>query len=133
MPVPWWERQPVAGTICVRLLYHTWAALAARTMMPATRLVTDGASLKHTHTHATANGVSSVLINAFSVANTIRPPIVSSMTPRPNWVVPIGTASADRSRRHRAGRRTARRYPAVALMMISLTVTRSLEATVSER
>jgi hypothetical protein len=67
MPVAWCERQPVAGTICDRLLYQTWAAMAVRTIMPPTRLVTDGASLKHTHTHATANGVSSVLINAFEM------------------------------------------------------------------
>jgi hypothetical protein len=30
------------------------------------RLVTDGTSLKHTLSHATASGVSNVLINAFS-------------------------------------------------------------------
>ena len=37
------------------------------TMMPPTKLVMDGASLKQTQTHPTASGVSSVLISAFSV------------------------------------------------------------------
>jgi hypothetical protein len=55
MPLAWCERQHVAGTICDPLLYQTWVAMAARTMMPPTRRVTDGASLKHTHTYATAN------------------------------------------------------------------------------
>jgi hypothetical protein len=41
------------------------------TIMPPAKLAMDGASLKQTHTHATASGVSNVLISAFSVAGTI--------------------------------------------------------------
>jgi hypothetical protein len=42
-----------------------------RWFMPPAKLATDGTSLKQTHTQPTASGVSSVLISAFSVAETI--------------------------------------------------------------
>jgi hypothetical protein len=41
------------------------------TIMPPVKLAADGTSLKQAHTQATANGVSTVLISAFSVAETI--------------------------------------------------------------
>ena len=62
----------VAATASLdRLLCHTCPTTAAMTIMPPAKLATDGASLKQTHTQATASGVSSVLISAFSVAETI--------------------------------------------------------------
>ena len=69
-------------------------ATAARTMTPPTKLVTEGVSAKDSHTQAMASGVSSVLSSAFSVADTIWPPTVSSTRPSPNCVVPNRNRSA---------------------------------------
>ena len=82
-----WANAAVASALD-RLLCQTCAATAAITMMPPAKLMIVGTSPKHTQIHATARGVSSVLINAFSVADIIWPPIVSSMRPRPNCMVP---------------------------------------------
>jgi hypothetical protein len=60
-------RHPVAGISLDRLLSQTCPTTAVITMMPPAKLAIDGASLKQTHTPATASGVSSVLIRAFSV------------------------------------------------------------------
>ena len=94
------------------------------TTVPPMKLVTDGTSLKHTHTHAIASGASSVLINAFSVADTIWPPIVSSMRPRPNWVAPnrtsfsrsiVPTSSEVENGQTRSGQTSADRHAAGGL------------------
>jgi hypothetical protein len=67
---PWLHQATVAATL-TRLLCQTCPTTVAMTIMPPVKLAADGTSLKQAHTQATANGVSTVLISAFSVAETI--------------------------------------------------------------
>lgn len=57
-------------------------------------VVAAGTSLKASQTQSAANGTSSELIRADSVAETIRLPTVNRIRPRPNCVVPNSTNSS---------------------------------------